>query len=188
MQRRNLLTSNKYLRHSDEHFQGYWVQLQSLLRQNEDADELLDGSLRNPLEDLINAYDEWKDVVAPPANPGPEYTLYEVCTCIKTLYTNGNYGIPPGEFPPKDKDFKEDPMAHIREWNLATEKGTKGGLNARGAHDQRSRAWVRRTHQKMLSYRNACKFMWETAVATLSTAQATTIIAGLPYGSGPALL
>ena len=37
-------------------------------------------------------------------------------------------------------------------------------------------------------HRSACKFIWETAVATLSASQATSIIAGLPYGAGPKLL
>ena len=36
---------SKYLRYDEDHFQGYWVQLTTLIRSNEDADELLDGLL-----------------------------------------------------------------------------------------------------------------------------------------------
>ena len=46
----------KVLQHSEKYFQGYWVQLQSRIRKEDDADELLEGTLSNPLEELRNAW------------------------------------------------------------------------------------------------------------------------------------
>ena len=37
----HIRSPDKFLRHSEEHFQGYWIQLQSLIRRDDDADELL---------------------------------------------------------------------------------------------------------------------------------------------------
>ena len=45
--------SNKpVLLHSEKHFRGYWVQLQSRIRRNDDADEVIEGYLENPLTKL----------------------------------------------------------------------------------------------------------------------------------------
>ena len=63
-----LRAPDKYLRHSEEHFQGYWVQLQSLIRRNDEADELLDGLLENPLLELEEAYSEHKHQTEAEAN------------------------------------------------------------------------------------------------------------------------
>ena len=49
-------STGKYLKYSDDHFQGYWIQLCSLVRKQEEADDLLDGFLKNPLEDLVDAW------------------------------------------------------------------------------------------------------------------------------------
>ena len=43
------------LQYSEDHFQGYWVRLQTAVRKQEDADELLDGTLENPLETISEA-------------------------------------------------------------------------------------------------------------------------------------
>ena len=179
----------KYLEHSDDHFQGYWVQLQSLIRQNDAADEMLDGLLVNPLEILIKAVDCWEGQ-SEPDNPEEAelWAEYKIAKCIKTLYVAGGYGDPKGTFPPKLEELQQDPMKHIKDWTLATQRGTKGGKNERGANCMQARLWVKREHQNVKQYRTACKYIWETCVATLKTGNATTIIAGLPYGNGPMLL
>ena len=77
-------------------------------------------------------------------------------------------------------------MAHIKDFVLATDKGTKeGGTNHQGTRDATTRAYyVRTAHRDILKYRKACKFMWDTALlTTLPSEKATTIIAGLPYGA-----
>ena len=71
---------------------------------------------------------------------------------------------------------------------MATERGTTGGKNIRDRADAATKAWVIEKYEDVTRYRKACKFIWDTALATLTAQKATTIIAGLPYGSGPALL
>ena len=56
----NLNKSRKFLEHIDDHFQGYWVQLQSLIQQNDITDEILDDLLINPLEILIDSVEYWE--------------------------------------------------------------------------------------------------------------------------------
>ena len=107
---------------------------------------------------------------------------------IGTLYSAGDYGTPKGNFPPTAESFLQNPIHHFKEWNLATKKGTRGGANVRGAIDTQERLWVRRANQTLGRLRATYKHIWETCVATLDTENATTIIAGLPYGSGPLLL
>ena len=58
----SLLQLDKKLRFNERHFQGYWEQLNTLIRRNEDADMLLDGILTNPMLTIIANR-------AAPANP-----------------------------------------------------------------------------------------------------------------------
>ena len=51
----NLLQPSKKLHFSEEHFQGFWVQLLTLVRRNEHADAFLDGILHNPMRDVADA-------------------------------------------------------------------------------------------------------------------------------------
>ena len=186
----------KVLQHSEKYFQGYWVQLQSRIRKEDDADELLEGTLSNPLEELRNAWNAHhenprpaNDVIDARYNTGASVSKeYNMALCIKTLYNGTTYGEPPGHFPPTLEQINKDPLKHIKDFSLATAKGTLGGQNPAGRNDAASRAWVRTAYTALVKYRKACKFIWDTALATLTSAQATTIIAGLPFGSGPALL
>ena len=75
----NATKTTKYLKHSDEHFQDYWIQLQSLIRKHEDADEYLDGLLENPLDVMRDAVECWEGKT-PPADD--EADLWAECrTC-----------------------------------------------------------------------------------------------------------
>ena len=189
--------SNKtVLLHSEKHFRGYWVQLQSRIRRNDDADEVIEGYLENPLSKLREAWDEHKDNPRPAGdqisdlyNTGDSVDeLFNFCVCIKTLYAGTYYGDPAGNFPPTKTQLEMDPLRHIRDFSLATSKGTKGGRNLLGRSDAATRAWLRSAIKDVDRYRKACKYIWDTALATLPSEKATTIIAGLPYGSGPTLL
>ena len=183
----SLLGPSKYLRHTDDHFQGYWVQLQSLIRRDDDADELLDGFLINPILRLRQVTDRW-ELRAEPERKDSSYKLFEIAMSIKTLYVAAGLGTPPDYFPPSKEELEQDPMKHIKNWNVATMRGTAGGTHPDGRTHVQARTWVRKSHEIILRYRKATKFIWETAVGTLTTANATTIIAGLPYGSGVRLL
>ena len=39
---------NKHLTYDEQHFDGYWVRLMALIRQNDDADEVLDSLVPSP--------------------------------------------------------------------------------------------------------------------------------------------
>lgn len=91
---------DKYLRYSEDHFQGYWVQLTTLMRSNEDADEILDGLLINPLKALRKAINS----IPPNAN------MVAIAAAIRTLYVAGNYGDPAGSFPPTEEQMLHDPL------------------------------------------------------------------------------
>ena len=169
---------SKYLRYDEDHFQGYWVQLTTLIRINEDADELLDGLLLSPLLALLKA------INSTPPNPA----MVAIAAAIKTLYVAGNYGDPPGSFPPTEEQMLLDPLKIFKEFAKATQLGRHGGHTPGGAQSVPARRWVRSIWNDYKRHRSACKFIWETAVATLSSSQATSIIAGLPYGAGPKLL
>ena len=47
-----LAKPNKYLRYDDKHFEGYWMQLLTLIHHNDSADQILDGILEHPLRQL----------------------------------------------------------------------------------------------------------------------------------------
>ena len=50
----SLLRPDKHLRFSEDHFQGYWIQLVSvsLIHRNDDADELFDEIIEDPIAEL----------------------------------------------------------------------------------------------------------------------------------------
>ena len=64
----NLLQPSKKLHFTEKHFQGFWVQLLTLIRRNEHADSLLDGILRNPMLDVLAA-------IADNANASHQFAL-----------------------------------------------------------------------------------------------------------------
>ena len=169
---------DKHLRYSEVHFQGYWVQLNTLIRKNEDADLLVDGILENPMIAMVQAVED-KDTSDP---------LWLIAGCVHTLYEIHNCGNPPGTFPPTLEEMDTDPLGIIKDFIKATNKGTKGGKDSRGMSSPASKKWVKTAYRHLVVYRRACKYIWETIVATLTSAEATTVIAGLPYGSGPKLL
>ena len=169
---------DKHLRYSEVHFQGYWVQLNTLIRRNEDADLLVDGMLENPLVELVEVVEK-KDKTDP---------LWIVSLCVRSLYEEHGCGNPPGTFPPTLEEMDTDPLNFIKDFVKATSRGTKGGKDPHGLTVADAKRWVKATYKDLVIYRRACKHIWETIVATLSSAEATTVIAGLPYGSGPKLL
>ena len=57
MSAKTTIAQPEKLRYSEEHFQGYWIQLQSAIRRDEDADELLDGLIPNPFYEIIDSID-----------------------------------------------------------------------------------------------------------------------------------
>ena len=184
------------LLHSEKYFQDYWVQLQSKVRRNDDADDVLEGYLENPLMSLRKAWDTHQkdprpagDSVDKLYNTGTSVNrLFNYCICLQTIYAGTDFGDPPGHFPPTVKQLERDPMKHIKDFVMATERGTTGGNNLSGRNDAATKGWVKSIFDDLIRYRKACKMIWDTALATLTTSKATTIIAGLPYGSGPALL
>ena len=169
---------DKHLRYSEVHFQGYWVQLNTLIRKNEDADLLVDGILENPMIAMVQAVED-KDTSDP---------LWLIAGCVRPLYELHNCGNPPGTFPPTLEEMDTDPLGIIKDFIKATNKGTRGGKDSRGMTAPASKKWVKTAYRHLVVYRRACKYIWETIVATLTSAEATTVIAGLPYGSGPKLL
>ena len=79
----------KHLQYSDKYFQGYWVQLQAKIRRNDDADDILEGYLENPLLSLRKAWDAHHDNPRPAGdnvnnlcNTGESVNaLYNYCIC-----------------------------------------------------------------------------------------------------------
>ena len=128
----------KPLMHSEIHFRGYWVQLQSRIRKNDDADDYLEGYLTNPLVELRKAWDDHNsnprpagDTIVQLYNTGESVSnIYNYATCIKTLYDNSEFGDPFGSFPPTMEQLKTDPMTPFKFFIQATERGTNGGKNA----------------------------------------------------------
>ena len=172
----NLLQPSKKLHFSEEHFQGFWVQLLTLVRRNEHADAFLDGILHNPMRDVA-------DAIADNANANHPHAV-----AVRALYVTGNLGDPPGTFPDYAQ-LEDDPIGAIRDFAIATNSGANGGVNpANGRVWVAARQWTRLIHARNLIFRQACKHIWETVVSTFSSAEAATMMAGLPYGSGPKLL
>ena len=171
-----LAKPDKRLRFSERYFQGYFVTLNTYIRRNADADELLDGISTHPMLDIIDIMNDNAD-----ANHG--YAL-----AVLVLYAAANLGNPVGTYPDADQ-LEHDPISAIRDFAVATRSGNTGGINpANGRNWVGSRAWARGIHRRNLVYREACKHIWETVISTFAPSQSITLIAGLPYGSGPKLL
>ena len=172
----HLLQPEKKLRFTEKYFAGYLLQLTTLIRRNESADAVLDGLLLHPMLKVLTSVATAGDAHHGHAN------------AVLQLYVQGNIGDPPGTYPTEDQ-LEHNPVGAIRNFSIATSGGTEGGINpATGNRWVGARAWARGIHRENTIYRGACKHMWETIVATFSAAEAITIIAGLPYGSGPKLL
>ena len=172
----HLLQPEKKLRFTEKYFAGFWVQINTLIRRNEGADSLLDGILRHPMLTVIQIM----------ANNADNHHGH--AQAVLQLYVQGNLGDPPGTYPDADQ-LDHDPIAAIRDFAIATQAGATGGINpATGLNWVASRAWARGIHRRNVEYRSACKHIWETVVGTFTSTQAVTLIAGLPYGSGPKLL
>ena len=176
MAQSSLLMPEKRLRFTEKFFPGYWVQLNTLIRRNEHADEVIDGILIHPMLEVLEVY----------TTPGDPHNAH--ATAILQLYVAKNLGSPIGQFPTAE-DLEHDPIRGIRDFAIATASGTDGGLNpATGRNWIASSRWARVIHTRNVVFRSACKHIWETIVATFSSAEAVTVIAGLPYGSGMKLL
>ena len=176
MAQSSLLMPDKRLRFTEKYFPGFWVQLNTLIRRNEHADEVIDGILTHPMLGVLDVHSTAGNMHQPHAE------------AIRLLYVDKNLGQPIGQFPTAEQ-LEKDPIRGIRDFAIATDSGTDGGLNpATGRNWIASTRWARVIHTSNIVYRNACKHIWETIVATFSSAEAVTVIAGLPYGSGMQLL
>ena len=172
----HLLRPEKKLCFTEKYFAGFLVQINTLIRRHEDADAMLDGILIHP---MLNA-------IAVMGNNADAHHGH--AQAVLLLYVQQNLGEPPGTFPTAIQ-LEHDPVGAIRDFSRATSAGTNGGLNpATGLAWIGARAWARGMHRHNVVYRGACKHVWETVVGTFTSAQAVTIIAGLPYGSGQKLL
>lgn len=129
------------------------IQLQSRIRKNDDTDDLLEDFLENPLDLLRKVWDAHIGRASRPAgdNINNLYTtgdsvsnIYNFTLCIQTLFTGTTYGIPPDNFLPTELQLAQDLMKHIKDFILATVKGTKGGTNLTGRSDAATRAWVKK--------------------------------------------
>ena len=49
----HLLQPEKKLRFSEKYFAGFWVQVNTLIRRNEEADALLDDTLHHPILRIV---------------------------------------------------------------------------------------------------------------------------------------
>ena len=106
---------------------------------------------------------------------------------VRALYVARNLGDPPDTFPDYAQ-LEDDPIGAIRDFVIATNSGTNGGINpASGRVWVTARQWARLIHARNITFHQACKHIWETVVSTFSSVEATTMMAGLPYGSGPKL-
>ena len=56
MAQSSLLMPEKRLRFTEKFFPGYWVQLNTLIRRNEHADEVIDGILTHPMLEVLDVY------------------------------------------------------------------------------------------------------------------------------------
>ena len=100
----------------------------------------------------------------------------------------GNLGDPVDTFPDYTQ-LEDDPIKVIRDFAIATNSDTNGGVHpGTGRAWVAARQWARGTYDQNLIFRQAYKYIWETVVVTFSSAEAAKMIAGLSYGSGPKLL
>ena len=165
MAQSSLLMPEKRLRFAEKYFPGCWVQLNTLIRRNEHADDVIDGILTHPMLEVL-------DVDSTPGDPHNAHAA-----AVRQLYVAKNLGSPIGQFPTAE-DLEHDPIRGIRDFAIATASGTDGGISpVTGRNWVASNRWARVIHTRNIACRNACKHVWETIVATFSSAEAVTVIA-----------
>ena len=149
---------SKHLVYSEANFAGYWVQLNALIRHNDQADQILDGLLTNPLKQLqlLDAEDD-------------------LCTTLHACYRATG-----GRFPPDSVLLDNDPMATIKEFKIAV--ATLNGEN------ESVNEWLTINDDTLNNYRAGVKHIYEKTVATLSSEQSALFVTDVGYGAGPLLL
>ena len=154
----SLSAPSKHLRYSEADFTGYWVQLNALIRHNDHADKVLDQLLVNPLNTLLTLDED-----------------SELEEALVACYAANNFG-----FPPSKQLLREDPITAIKEFKISTM--TLSGQN--DAFD----AWIALHEEQLDNYRSGIKYIYEKAVATLSSSESSLFVTDVAYGSGLILL
>ena len=104
---------SRYLQHSTKHFEGYFVQLDTYIRRMDDAGDLLDGILINPLCNLVHAATEVG---------GADAVAIKSIGTLQQLYATHPRIM--STFPPSPKRFEQDPVGTIVDMLVATRNGT----------------------------------------------------------------
>ena len=164
---------DKHLRYTEKHFDGYMVHLTALIRANEHADELMDGLLTNPIQDLL-------DVAA--NDPGRSVVIqlnlsYQNYKQLHPWFTSG--------FPPSTDLLTNDPVQCVKNLLIVTKKATTAGTG--GGFDA-ANAWLTESADDLKNFCKASKHIWQVVVSTLTTEQATMLIGTLKYGAGQGLI
>ena len=74
----SLIKPNKHLEYDEHHFEGYWVRLMALVRQNDAADEILDQMVISVRIYIFDIY--LYDVLA-----NSYVGIVVVCVCLRTI-------------------------------------------------------------------------------------------------------
>ena len=129
----NLLQPDRKLRFTEKHFQGFWVQLKTLIRRNEHADEIIDGIMLHPILEVL--------VCQTAGHPNQGHA-----EAVRQLYIAKNLGMPVGDYPTAEQ-LEQDPIRGIRDFTVATTAGTDGGRNpVNNVVWIASRRWARVIH------------------------------------------
>ena len=91
----SLLMPDKRLRFTEKYFPGFWVQLNTLIRRNEHADEVIDGILTHPMLGVLDVHSTPGDAHQPHAE------------AIRLRYVEKNLGQSIGQFPTTDQLEKD---------------------------------------------------------------------------------
>ena len=108
MTQSSLLMSEKRLRFTEKYFPGFWVQLNTLIRRNEHADEVIDGILTHPMLEVLDEH----------STPGAAHQPH--AEAIRLRYVAKNLGSPIGQFPTAEQ-LERDPIRGIRDFVIATD-------------------------------------------------------------------
>ena len=136
-----LKTPSKHLRYSESNFAGYWVQLHVVIRHNDNADQVLDGLLTNPLRQLCELPSE-----------------HDLFGTLTAAYEAHGFTFPP------DPVFVDlDPIAAYKQFKIAA-----ASLNDEA---QDLQTWLAKHGTDMDNYRAGVKFIYEKAVATLDSSE-----------------
>ena len=154
----SLKLPTKHLVYSESNFAGYWVQLNALIRHNDHADQVLDGILTNPLQQLRLLEDD-----------------DDFRTTLRDCYSATG-----GRFPPDAKLLHDDPIGSIKEFRLAV-------ATLRDQNEEVNQ-WLTINKDAIDNYRAGVKFIYEKAVATLTAEQSALFVTDVEYGAGPLLL